>query len=205
LNIGGGLPIKNSLNYQFDYEYLIEEIIAQIKRTCDDYGVQEPNIFTEFGSFTVGESGATIFKIIDQKPQNDREKWNMIDSSFMTTLPDAWAINKRFIMLALNNWDKEYERVFLGGLTCDSDDFYNSEVKSNAIYLPVMEPGRPQYIGFFHTGAYQESIGGFGGIQHCLTPSPKHIIVSKNENGDIKTKLFAKEQDYKGMLDILGY
>jgi arginine decarboxylase len=205
LNIGGGLPIKNNLYSTFDYEYMIEEIISQIKKTCDDYDVKEPHIFTEFGSFTVGESGATLFQIIDQKPQNDREKWNMIDSSFMTTLPDAWAINKRFIMLAVNNWDQEYERVFLGGLTCDSDDFYNSEVKSNAIYLPVMEPARPQYIGFFHTGAYQESIGGFGGIQHCLTPSPKHIIVSKNENGDIKTKLFAKEQDYKGMLDILGY
>jgi arginine decarboxylase len=205
LNIGGGLPIKNSLNYEYDYEYMIEEIISQIKKTCEDFNVKEPNIFTEFGSFTVGESGACIFQIIDQKPQNDREKWNMIDSSFMTTLPDAWAINKRFIMLAVNNWEKEYERVFLGGLTCDSDDFYNSEVNSNAIYLPAIDKDEPQYIGFFHTGAYQETIGGFGGIQHCLTPSPKHIIVSKNENGDIKTKLFAKEQDYKGMLDILGY
>jgi arginine decarboxylase len=105
----------------------------------------------------------------------------------------------------LNNWDKEYERVFLGGLTCDSDDFYNSEVNSNAIYLPVLDADEPQYIGFFHTGAYQESIGGFGGTQHCLTPAPKHIIISKNENGDIKTKLFAKEQDYKSMLEILGY
>lgn len=205
LNIGGGLPIKNSLNFNYDYEYMVEEIIYQIKKTCESYDVVEPNIFTEFGSFTVGESGATIFQIIDQKRQNDKEKWNMIDSSFMTTLPDAWAINKRFIMLAINNWDKEYERVFLGGLTCDSDDFYNSEVNSNAIYLPVIEPEKPQYIGFFHTGAYQESIGGFGGIQHCLTPSPKHVIISKNEHGDIKTKLFAKEQDYKGMLDILGY
>jgi len=30
-------------------------------------------------------------------------------------------------MLAVNNWDKEYQRVFLGGLTCDSEDFYNNE------------------------------------------------------------------------------
>jgi arginine decarboxylase len=41
----------------------------------------------------------------------------MIDSSFMTTLPDTWAINQQFILLAINNWDKEYERVFLGGQT----------------------------------------------------------------------------------------
>jgi arginine decarboxylase len=45
--------------------------------------------------------------------QNDREKWNMIDSSFITTLPDTWAINKRFIMLAVNRWNDTYERVLL--------------------------------------------------------------------------------------------
>ena len=205
LNIGGGLPIKSSLRFNYDYEYMVEEIIYQIKKTCEESGVKEPNIFTEFGSYTVGESGATIFQIIGQKQQNDKEKWDMIDSSFMTTIPDAWAINKRFIMLAINNWDKEYERVLLGGLTCDSDDFYNSIQNTNDIYLPMYEKDAPQYIGFFHTGAYQESIGGFGGIQHCLTPAPKHIVISKNDNDEIKYKLFAKEQDYKGMLDILGY
>jgi arginine decarboxylase len=205
LNIGGGLPIKSSLRFNYDYEYMVEEIIYQIKKTCEESGVKEPNIFTEFGSYTVGESGATIFQIIGQKQQNDKEKWDMIDSSFMTTIPDAWAINKRFIMLAINNWDKEYERVLLGGLTCDSDDFYNSIQNTNDIYLPMYEKESPQYIGFFHTGAYQESIGGFGGIQHCLTPAPKHVVISKNDNDEVKYKLFAKEQDYKGMLDILGY
>jgi arginine decarboxylase len=36
----------------------------------------------------------------------------MIDSSFITTLPDTWAINKRFIMLAVNRWN-ETMRVLL--------------------------------------------------------------------------------------------
>lgn len=27
LNIGGGFPIKNSLAFEFDYKYMIEEII----------------------------------------------------------------------------------------------------------------------------------------------------------------------------------
>ena len=30
LNIGGGFPIKNSLAFDFDYEYMVEEIINQI-------------------------------------------------------------------------------------------------------------------------------------------------------------------------------
>ncbi|MBQ6726906.1 MAG: arginine decarboxylase [Bacteroidales bacterium] len=205
LNIGGGFPIKNSLVSNYEYDYMAEEILAQIKNICTNRGVPEPNIFSEFGSFTVGESGATLFSIIDQKQQNDRELWYMIDSSFITTLPDSWGLNQRWIMLPINNWDKEYQRVFLGGLTCDSQDYYNNDAHANAIFLPKLQKDEPLYIGFFHTGAYQESIGGYGGIQHCLIPAPKHIIIGLDENGDYYTKLFAKEQSHKSMLKILGY
>lgn len=206
LNIGGGLPIKNSLSFDYEYDYMIEEIVAQIKNICNREGVVEPDIFTEFGSYTVGESGAVLYSILAQKQQNDRELWDMIDSSFMTTLPDTWAISQRFILLALNNWDKEYERVFLGGLTCDSHDYYNSEAHANAVFLPKITIGDTQYIGLFHTGAYQESIGGYGGVQHCLLPGPKIVIMEKDpEDGEVYPKLFAKEQSYKSMLKILGY
>ena len=136
LNIGGGFPIKKSLAFDFDYSYMVREILTQVKKVCMDNDIEEPNIVTEFGSFTVGESGGAIFSVLHQKQQNDREKWNMIDSSFMTNLPDTWAINQRFIMLPINRWNDDYERVLLGGLTCDSDDYYNSEQHSNAIYLP---------------------------------------------------------------------
>ncbi|MBO6515904.1 MAG: arginine decarboxylase [Bacteroidia bacterium] len=205
LNIGGGFPIKRSLSFDYDYEYVAEEIVSQIKQVCTEEGVPEPDIFTEFGSFTVGESGGTIYSIVNQKQQNDRERWNMIDSSFMTTLPDAWAINQRFVMLPLNRWDSNYERVLLGGLTCDSDDYYNSEQHVNAIYLPEFQKDEPLYVGFFNTGAYQESLSGFGGIQHCLIPSPKHIVIDKTGEGEVSTRIFSKEQSHKSMLKILGY
>lgn len=205
LNIGGGYPIKNALNFDYDYEFIAEELILHIKTICKKNNTEDPNIFTEFGSFTVGESGAVLYSIIDQKQQNDKERWNMIDSSFMTTLPDTWAINQKFILLPINNWDKEYQRVNLGGLTCDSHDFYNAEAHANSIFLPIFDNENPLYIGYFHTGAYQESLGGYGGIQHCLIPAPKHILIDIDENGEYITKLFAKEQSYKSMLKILGY
>jgi arginine decarboxylase len=205
INIGGGFPIKNSLAFTYDYEYMTEEIVSQIKTLCNQADVAEPNIFSEFGSFTVGESGATLYSVLDQKKQNDRELWNMIDSSFMTTLPDIWAMNQRFILLAINHWEEQYERIFLGGLTCDSQDYYSEEAHVNAIYLPKFNMEDPLYIGFFHTGAYQDSLGGYGGIQHCLIPAPKHITISKDEQGDYITKLFAKEQSAISMLKNLGY
>ncbi|WP_418512331.1 arginine decarboxylase [Corallibacter sp.] len=205
LNIGGGFPIKNSLGFEFDYEYMVDEIINQINIICEEEGVDVPNIFTEFGSFTVGESGGAIYEVLYQKQQNDREKWNMINSSFITTLPDTWAINKRFVMLPINRWNDSYERVLLGGLTCDSDDYYNSEQHMNAIYLPKYNKDKPLYIGFFNTGAYQETIGGFGGLQHCLIPSPKHILIDKDNDGNITTKLFSEQQKSEDLLKILGY
>ena len=205
LNIGGGLPIKTSLNFDYDYEYMINEIVSQIKKFCEEEGVEEPNIYTEFGSFTVGESGANLYKIISQKRQNDREKWDMIDSSFMTTLPDTWAISRHFIMLPLNRWEDSYERVFLGGLTCDSDDYYNSEQHTNAIYLPVFSDTKPLYIGFFNTGAYQETISGFGGVHHCLIPQPKHILINRNEDGELEYEVFSEEQRPEDVLKLLGY
>ncbi|MDT0691503.1 arginine decarboxylase [Salegentibacter sp. F188] len=205
LNIGGGFPIKNSLAFDYDYAYMVDEIINQIKLACEEADVDVPHIFTEFGSFTVGESGGAIYEILYQKQQNDREKWNMINSSFITTLPDTWAISKKFVMLAVNRWNEEYERVLLGGLTCDSDDYYNSEQNTNAIYLPKFRRDKPLYIGFFNTGAYQETIGGFGGLQHCLIPQPKHILIDRDENGALTTEVFSKQQNVEDMLNILGY
>jgi arginine decarboxylase len=72
--------------------------------------------------------------------------------------------------------------------------------------LPIFEEDQErQYVGFFHTGAYQESLGGYGGIQHCLIPAPKHVIVDRLEDGTITTRLFQEEQASGSMLHILGY
>ena len=129
----------------------------------------------------------------------------MINSSFITTMPDSWAISKRFVMLPINRWNDEYERVLLGGLTCDSDDYYNSEQHLNAIYLPKFRKEKPLYIGFFNTGAYQESIGGFGGLQHCLIPQPQQILIERDSSGKMTSRVFAKQQTAGSFLSILGY
>lgn len=205
IDIGGGFPIKTSLTFQYDYKYMIEQIVENIKWICDKSNVPVPNIFTEFGSYTVGESGAVLYKVIDQKLQNDKELWYMIDGSFITHLPDAWGMNQKYILLAANKWDDPYHKVNMGGLTCDSMDYYNSEAHSGEVFLPMINDEEPLYIGFFHTGAYQESLGGYGGIQHCLVPAPKHVLINRNEDGEVTTRLFASEQSSESMLKVLGY
>jgi len=205
IDIGGGFPIKTSLTFQFDYKYMIEQIVENIKWICDKNNVAVPNIFTEFGSYTVGESGAILYQVVDQKLQNDKELWYMIDGSFITHIPDAWGLNHKYILLAVNKWDDPYHKVNMGGLTCDSMDYYNSEAHTGEVFLPMINDEEQLFIGFFHTGAYQESLGGYGGIQHCLVPAPKHVLIDRNEDGEISTKLFAAQQSQESMLKILGY
>jgi arginine decarboxylase len=206
INIGGGFPIKHSLAFEYDYQFMISEIVSTIKKVCKKSKVPMPNIYTEFGSYTVGESMAHIYSVIAEKTQNDREIWYMIDSSFITTLPDTWGIGEKFLMLPINKWSNEYQRVVLGGITCDSHDYYDSEEHINEVFLPKTNGDKePLYVGFFHTGAYQDQISGYGGIKHCLIPSPKHIIVEKDKNGKLIDWVYAKEQTAQSMLKILGY
>ncbi|MFK7899489.1 MAG: arginine decarboxylase [Cyclobacteriaceae bacterium] len=206
IDIGGGLPIKTSLLFDFDYQYMIDEIVSTIKSICDEQNVPTPDIFTEFGSYTVGESGGIIYSVLDKKIQNDNEQWYMIDGSFITHLPDTWGLNQRFILLAINHWDKGSKKVNLGGLTCDSMDYYNSESHDANIHLPDIDPEKePLYIGFFHTGAYQDALGGVGGLQHCLIPSLKHVLIDKKDHGTFTYELFREEQTQESMLNVLGY
>lgn len=207
INIGGGMPIRNSLGFDFDYKYMIREIVRNVMIACQEENIPEPDIFTEFGKYTVGESAATIFTVLSQKRQNDAELWYMIDNSLMTTLPDTWGIGERFILLPINKWYNDYHRVNIGGLSCDNSDYYNAEVNQAQVFLPAYDPSdaEPLYIGFFHTGAYQEQISGYGGIKHCLIPSPKHILIYKDPQGNVVDRLYAPEQSSEAMLQILGY
>jgi arginine decarboxylase len=133
--------------------------------------------------------------------------WYMIDGSLMTSLPDAWGMGERFVLLPINKWQNEYRRVNIGGLTCDNADYYNSEIHESQVYLPLTGPvdDEPLYLGFFHTGAYQDSISGYGGIKHCLIPSPRHILIDRDDAGNLVSSVYNEEQSAESMLSILGY
>ena len=207
INLGGGFPIRNHLGFNYDYENIIDQIVSNIKATCAEENIDDPDIYTEFGKYTVGESGATIFSVLEQKQQNDTEKWYMVDNSLMNTIPDAWSIFEKFILLPINKWENEYSRVNIGGISCDHSDYYNSEDLNQQISLPNYKDtdSEPLYIGFFHTGAYQDSISGYGGIKHCLIPAPKLIIIDRDEKGNFIDEVYRNEQTVDEMLSILGY
>ncbi len=207
IDLGGGLPIRNNLGFEYDYKYIVNELVRSIKEMCEQEDIEEPDIITEFGKYTVGESGAVIFRVLEAKQQNDTELWYLIDNSLMTTIPDSWSISEKFILLPVNKWDQGYQKVNIGGITCDHSDYYNTEDLNQQVFMPTVDNNddEPLYIGFFHTGAYQDSISGYGGIKHCLIPSPKHVVIARDESGQTFDYLFNDEQSPQDMLRILGY
>jgi len=43
----------------------------------------------------------------------------------------------------------------------------------NEVFLPKLAKEEPLYLGFFHTGAYQDQISGYGGIKALHDPFSK--------------------------------
>ena len=206
-NIGGGFPIANQLSFNYDYESIIFKMVKRIKNTCAVEKIEEPDIYSEFGKYTVGESSAVIFEVLETKQQNDTEKWYIIDNSLLNTIPDAWAIKERFILLPINKWQQPSERVNIGGISCDHTDYYNSEDMSQEVLLPISKSTDTEslFLGFFHTGAYQDAISGYGGVKHCLVPSPKQIIVELDDQGQLVDRVFKQELNTGDVLKELGY
>ncbi len=207
-NIGGGFPVRNTLRFLYNYEEIVDEIVSQIHQRCAQENIPDPHLITEFGTFTVGEAGAHLFQVLGEKIQNDAERWYMLNGSIMQYIPDTWGLGERFIVLPVNYWDKPYQRVNLGGLSCDAHDYYNSEVHLNHVFLPIL-PENPQeeplYVAFLHTGAYQDALAGFGGIQHCLIPAPRYLVIYQDDEGQLHHWLFAEPTSSEAMLNLLGY
>ena len=135
------------------------------------------------------------------------ELWYIVDNSLLNTIPDAWSISEKFILLPINKWNQPYTRVNIGGISCDHSDYYNSEELNQQVFMPRYKCSEtePLYLGFFHTGAYQDSISGYGGIKHCLFPAPKHIIIDRDVQGNFVDTIYQKEETVAEMLSILGY
>ena len=205
-NLGGGFPIRNHLGFKYDFEMIIDKIVSNIKNTCLKEQIPDPDIFTEFGKYTVGESSGIVFEVLEKKVQNDAETWYIIDNSLLNTIPDAWGLKEKFILLPINKWNNDYGRVSIGGISCDYTDYYNSEDLNQEILLPNFdEESDPLYLGFFHTGAYQDAVSGYGGIKHCLIPSPRYVVIDRDENGRLVDWLYRDESSADELFNVLGY
>ncbi len=201
-NFGGGMPVRMTLDFNFDYRAFIRLLLTTAQEVCGRYHVPVPDIMGEFGRYTTSEHGAHLFKIITAKDNQSDTPWYIIDSSIMSSFPDSWALGEHFMLLPLNHLDKPFQRVQLGGITCDSDDVYPPKKSESPLYLPTETDDL--YIGFFSIGAYQEMLGGVRGSKHCVLPEAMELIIDKDAQGNYRFELVHGQTEDEVMFN-LGY
>lgn len=181
-DFGGGLPVKYSLDYEFNYEELVDKIVHTSLVLSDKNNIDHPQLIGEHGRYTVADHSFFIYKI-DFSKQTKDNNWYIINGSLMNMTPDIWGINQEFTILPVNLISNKCVPVILGGETCDPDDRYFLKDKNVKLFLPKINEGEELYIAIFSIGAYQEIISGIGGVHHCMIPEGKELIIYKDENG----------------------
>jgi arginine decarboxylase len=101
--------------------------------------------------------------IIDELNDKLADKY-YVNFSLFQSLPDAWAIDQPFPILPISGLDKPLAlRGVLQDITCDSDGrvdrYVDNDGLETTIPLPEIDTSKPNYLGIFLIGAYQEILG----------------------------------------------
>ena len=202
-DFGGGLPVKYSLTYTFDYDYLVDEMVKTAKLICTKNKVDCPQLIGEHGRFTTADHSFYIYKI-DFTKEDNYKNWYIINGSLMNMAPDIWGIQQDFTILPINLLSNPHIPVCLGGETCDPDDRYFLNDSNVKLFMPTINPGQTLYIAIFSIGAYQEIISGIGGLHHCLIPEGNELVIT-SKKGKKKFISLSGTTDNKKMIDVLDY
>ncbi len=201
-DFGGGIPAPMTLDFDFNYNSFALLLLQALQETCARYGVPVPDVMGEFGRYTTADHGAHLFQILTVKDNGSALPWYIIDGSIMTSFPDSWALGEHFICLPLTNMDGPFQRVQLGGITCDSDDVYPPKPSHSPLYLPRDTDGL--YVGFFGIGAYQEMLGGVRGSKHCVLPEANELVIDRYSRDAFQFEVI-RGQTASDVLQNLGY
>lgn len=199
-DFGGGLPVKYSLDYEFNYDELVDKIVYTSNALSTICNIEPPQLIGEHGRFTVADHSFYIYNIDFSKQTNDKN-WYIINGSLMNMTPDIWGINQDFTILPVNLVENNAVPIILGGETCDPDDRYFLNEKNVKLDMPVIKKGETLYIAVFSIGAYQEIISGIGGVHHCMIPEGKEVVIYKNKEGRLEYFEIASSQNALKLLD----
>jgi arginine decarboxylase len=203
-NFGGGMPTSAySLEFSFDYQGFLHELMSTVATICAEHQVPQPDIIGEFGRYTVATHSLYLMEVGSVKEgQGDATPWYLVNGSMMVSLPDSLFVeNQEFLILPLDRWDSPTREVRLAGRrTCDSDDVFPRPSQPPMV-LPADAEG--MVLAIFGIGAYQQMISGRGGAHHCLNPEMRRIIIERD--GDALVVREVQPQSLSTIMGLLGY
>lgn len=198
IDVGGGFGVPYEKKKMYSAEAIVRRLLKTAQELSDKAGIPHPNIIVEWGRYIAAPTQMTVYRVLSAKniPKAIARQWYVIEGSFMNDLLDTWAIHQKWHIIPVNNMDaKKKQRVWLAGLSCDSDDKYTTG--DGYLLLPRLEdlaPGEDQYIAVLDTGAYQDAFT----AHHCMLSSPSKIVLQngivtiarKRESPEEVSKMF---------------
>ena len=206
LNFGGGLP---PLGDDYDHQALFTQIMRAVKDEARRAGFPDdalPILAWEPGSLIAAESTFNILPVLAVKTQgligSAPLLFGVVDGSFIESTIDGLLLGHDFPVLPANLGQHRAYPMWLRGVTCDSMDVWPpSTVKARDwLRLPVPHPNEKLYVVVAHVGAYQESLTGKGGVNHCAVKEPTEIVLDGEREVLLQVNPSAKDQT-----EILGY
>ncbi len=199
INIGGGFAVDYDKRKIYSVESVMKRIFKTLKTLSDKAGIPHPNIIVEWGRYIAAPAQMTVYKIIASKDikKAPAKQWYVIDGSFMNDLLDTWSIEQQWHIVPVNNLDfQKKNKVWLAGLTCDSDDVYKTD--DDYLWLPTIEDfeDNAQYIAVLDTGAYQNAFTS----HHCMLSSPLRVML---QDGNVK--VIRKRQSSEDVGKLFGW
>lgn len=108
----------------------------------------------------------------------------LLNFSIFRSLPDSWALDQLFPVVPLRRLNEEpTAKGTIVDITCDSDgklDSFIGDGENERAFLWFHEfDGLPYYLGFFLTGAYQDTLGDMHNLFGRMDEA--HVIVDADE------------------------
>ncbi len=205
LNFGGGLP---PLGDSYEHAALFAGIMHAVQDEARRAGFPMdalPILAWEPGSLIAAESTFNIVPVLAIKSQgligSAPLLFGIIDGSFIESTIDGLLLGHDFPILPANLAHHRSYPMWLRGVTCDSMDIWPpSTIKHRDwVRLPVPRRDEKLYVVVANVGAYQESLTGKGGVNHCAVKEPAELVLDGGKSVLLPGTSASKQ------VDLLGY
>lgn len=187
LNLGGGFGVRYTKEDEpMQPEQYVKEIIAEVKKCTNRYGITMPEIWIEPGRSLVGNAGITLYHVGSSKDVPGIRKYLAVDGGMSDNIRPALYQAKYEAVLANKPLAPIKETVSIAGKCCESGDMLIWD-------LPLPETGQEDILAVFCTGAYGYSMAS----NYNRLPRPAVVFV---ENGE--SRLVVKRESYEDLVRL---
>lgn len=185
LNLGGGFGVRyTEEDPRFDYEAVLSRISASIKKSCAEYGVEEPKIYFEPGRSIVAAAGLTLYTVGSFKTIKGYKSYVSIDGGMPDNPRYALYQSKYTCLIANKAGEKKDVCATVAGRCCESGDLIQEDVM-------LQRCERGDILAVLVTGAYNYSMAS----NYNRLPRPAMAAVGRE--GD---RVIIKRESYEDLV-----